>query len=114
MARTEQISVLMTTDEKRELPKRAEQAGMSRGDFVRRAVKVYKPKAKTESPELDAMLAELDASAERAHAALRGALLALDESEARIERMEAEATEKRYPLDSRSQPPPTPPKKRDG
>jgi Ribbon-helix-helix protein, copG family len=83
---TERVVVLMPPNEKAQLTAMARQAGVSIGEFVRRLVRDQASDAELQAelerrrPEVEALLDELEASSERAHAALDAALAAVEET----------------------------------
>ncbi len=85
-AATERVVVLMPPEEKAQLAEMARHAGISIGEFVRRLVREQVSDAELEAelerrrPEVEALLDELEASSERAHAALDAALAAVEET----------------------------------
>ncbi len=83
---SERITVLVTRAEKRRIAKLAKKAGVSRGEFMRRAALSYCPPVG--GAALDQMLALMNNSTSRASAAIDGALAFVAASNRRIAEME--------------------------
>lgn len=92
MAATERIPVLMTKAEKRNITTRAKKAGLSAGEYMRRAAAGFEPDIDNEA--LEAMIAEMNAATGRAEQALDTALESIDASNKRIEAMKAKAAKR--------------------
>ena len=79
-AATERVVLLMSPDEKARLAGTARQAGVSIGEFVRRLLREHAADAEFQAelaqrqPEFEALLDQLEASSDRAHAAIDAAL----------------------------------------
>ena len=86
MAATKRISVLVTTAGKRRIAKRAKAAGLSRGEFLRRAAASFRPAE--DDNVLEGMLDQVTKSTARASAAIDVALAFIEASNKRIARME--------------------------
>lgn len=71
---TERVTVLLTPTERRSLERKAEAAGVSISDLVRRSVDGFDPEAATEMQQLAALARELQKSNEQASRALDEAL----------------------------------------
>ena len=86
---TERIPVLMTPGEKAEIARRAQESGLSMGEFMRRAAAGYR--AEEDEAAFEVLIGQVLESAERANRALDVALENIEASERRIETMEAAA-----------------------
>lgn len=79
-AATERVVLLMSPDEKAWLAGTARRAGVSNGEFVRRLLREHAADAEFQAklaqrrPEFEALLDQLEASTDRAHAAIDAAL----------------------------------------
>lgn len=87
MASTERVVVLMTPDQKAAVTRRAQAAGLSVGEYVRR-------RALDDDPVVVALLGELAASTAVVNAALDATMARLDAADAQSARREAEARAK--------------------
>jgi hypothetical protein len=86
MASSERISVLLTAADKRRIAKRSRAAGISMGEFIRRAAAAYRPAI--DDNVLDAMLDRMNKSTARASASVDRTLAYIAASEKRIARLE--------------------------
>lgn len=87
MAASERVPILLPRAQKVALGKKAKAAGLTLGEFFRRAAEAYDPA--DDEAELDALLSRIEQSTREAGAALDGALERCRASERRIRRMEA-------------------------
>lgn len=94
MAATERISVLVTAAEKRRIAKRAKAAGLSMGEFFRRAADAFRPADDDEV--MERLIDQMASSTARASAALDRALAFVEASNKRIARMERVAADRRH------------------
>lgn len=83
---SERITVLVTPAEKKRIAKLAKKAGVSRGEFMRRAALSYC--MSVEEAMLDQMLERLNESTSKASAAIDDALAFVEASNHRIDEME--------------------------
>ncbi len=90
---TERIPVLVTATEKRQIAKMAKEAGVSMGEFLRRAASSYCPSE--EASMLVGMLDQMNKTTAQANAAIDGALAFVEASNQRITAMEQKAVIKR-------------------
>lgn len=81
----DRIDVLLTTDEKRRITQAARDAGVSTGEYMRRAAAAYCP---LEEAMVGAMLRQLNESTLRASAAIDDASASIEASNQRIAQME--------------------------
>lgn len=88
------IPLLVSEDEKARIAAAAAAAGVSVGEYLRRAVAAYRPDDEDEAA-LAAMIGQLDLATERAERAIDDALAFVEASNARIERMEREAAKRK-------------------
>lgn len=86
---TQRVPVLMTSAEKKRISVQARKAGVSVGEFLRRAAAAFSPEDNEES--LAGLLAEVEKSTATASAAIDAALAHVDASNQRIALMEAKA-----------------------
>ncbi len=86
---TQRVPVLMTSAEKKRISVQAQKAGVSVGEFLRRAAAAFSPEDNEES--LAGLLAEVEKSTAAASAAIDAALAHVDASNQRIALMEAKA-----------------------
>jgi hypothetical protein len=86
MAASERISVLVTPAEKRRIAKLSKAAGLSMGEFMRRAAASFRPS--DEDKALEWMLGQVAKTTARAGAAVDRALTFIEKTNARIARME--------------------------
>jgi hypothetical protein len=89
MASSERISVLLTAAEKQRIAKRSRAAGISMGEFIRRAAAAYRPA--TDDDVLNAMLDQMSKSTARASAAVDRTLAYVAASDRRIACLERKA-----------------------
>ena len=92
MAATERIPVLMTKTQKQNITSRAKRAGLSAGEYMRRAAAGFEPDA--ENAALETMIEQMNAATDRAEQALDAALESIDASNKRIAAMEAKAAKR--------------------
>ncbi|WP_297483003.1 hypothetical protein [Ferrovum sp.] len=90
---TERIPVLVTATEKGKIAKKAKEAGISMGEFLRRAASSYCPSE--EASMLVGMLDQMNKTTAQANAAIDGALAFVEASNQRITAMEQKAVIKR-------------------
>ncbi|WP_297462840.1 plasmid mobilization protein [Ferrovum sp.] len=90
---TERIPVLVTATEKGKIAKKAKEAGVSMGEFLRRAASSYCPSE--EASMLVGMLDQMNKTTAQANAAIDGALAFVEASNQRITAMEQKAVIKR-------------------
>ena len=90
MAATARIPLQVEQTEKQTIANKAKSAGMSVNDYVRTAVRSFKPDV-VKDKEIDALLAEVEQSVNRAESALDDALAFIAASEKRIAQMERKA-----------------------
>jgi len=90
---TERVPVLMTATEKRRLAREAEKAGMSLGEYLRRAAAAFSPE--DDNDALAGLLTQVERSTAAASAAIDDALAHVDASNQRIAAMEAAAARAR-------------------
>ncbi|NDU88516.1 MAG: hypothetical protein G3I08_01315 [Ferrovum sp.] len=83
---TERIPVLVTAVEKTEIAKMAKDAGISMGEFLRRAASSYRPSE--ENSMLVGLLDQMNKTTARADAAIEDALAFVEASNQRIAAME--------------------------
>lgn len=86
---TERIPVLVTASEKGQIAKMAKSAGLSMGEFLRRAAASYRPNE--EDKLLEGMIDQMNKTTAQASAAIDEALAFVDESNKRIAAMERKA-----------------------
>lgn len=86
---TERIPVLVTATEKGQIAKMAKSAGLSMGEFLRRAAASYRPNE--EDKLLEGMIDQMNKTTAQASAAIDEALAFVDESNKRIAAMERKA-----------------------
>ena len=87
MAVTARMPLQLEPAEKRNVARKAKALGMSVNDYVRTALRSFRPELVSER-EIDHILRELTASTARAERALDRALAAAAASEKRLNRME--------------------------
>lgn len=85
---TERIPVLVTKAQKARIAKKAKNANLPMGEFLRRAANAYDPTASEEA--FSQLLEEVEASTAGASQALDDALAFVQASRQRIAKMEAE------------------------
>ncbi|MHB1591992.1 MAG: plasmid mobilization protein [Sulfuricella sp.] len=86
---TERIPVLVTATEKGQIAKMAKDAGLSMGEFLRRAASAYRPSE--EDQLLAGMIDQMNKTTARASAAIDEALAFVEASNKRIAAMERKA-----------------------
>ncbi len=86
---TERIPVLVTTTEKSKIAKMAKDAGLSMGEFLRRAATSYRPSE--EDKLLEGMIDQMNKTTAQASASIDEALAFVDASNKRIAAMERKA-----------------------
>jgi hypothetical protein len=84
---TQRIPVLVTTAEKSRISKMAKDAGLSMGEFLRRAAASFSPSQ--DDAAIEGMIGQMLKTAESAQAALDDALSYMEQSNQRIAAMEA-------------------------
>jgi hypothetical protein len=84
---TARIPVLMTVKEKLQIAKKAKEAGMSMGEYLRRAAESFRPSE--DDKALVAMIDQMAKATDRADQAIEAALDFVDASNLRIAAMEA-------------------------
>jgi len=92
MAATERVPVLMTPAEKKRLVSKAKKAGLTTGEFMRRAADGYQ--AESDVRALEAMIEQMNLATESASRAVDDAISFVAESNKRIKKMEAKANRK--------------------
>ena len=91
-AATERVPVLMTPVEKKNIVSRAKKAGITTGEYMRRAAESYRPT--DDDKALEAMIDEMNKATTNAEKAIDDMLTFVAESNKRISNMEAEAKSK--------------------
>ncbi len=86
---TERVPVLMTPTEKKRLVAKAKKAGLTTGEYMRRAAAGYRPA--DDDKALEAMIDEMNKATKRAEKAIDQALAFVADSNKRIAEMEARA-----------------------
>lgn len=86
---TERVPVLMTPAEKKRIARKAEKAGVSVPEYLRRAAAAFSPEQ--DNDELAALLTQVERSTASASAAIDDALAYVDASNKRIAEMELAA-----------------------
>lgn len=86
---TQRIPVLVTAAEKGIIAKRAKDAGLSMGEFLRRAAESFSPSE--DDLILEGMIDQMNKTTAKASAAIDEALAFVDKSNKRIEKMERAA-----------------------
>lgn len=86
---TERIPVLVTTTEKGQIAKMAKDAGLSMGEFLRRAASSYRPSE--EDKVLGGMIDQMNKTTAQAGASIDAALKFVETSNKRIAAMERKA-----------------------
>lgn len=84
---TERIPVLMTTNEKARIAKMAKDAGLSMGEFLRRAAASFSPSQ--DDAALEGMIDQMAKTTKAANRALDDALAYVEKSNKRIAAMES-------------------------
>ena len=90
-AATARVPVLMTTKEKAQIAKKAKQAGISMGEYLRRAAKSFSPSENDAA--LEAMIDQMLKATKRADQAIEDTLAFVAASNQRIAKMESHRTE---------------------
>lgn len=88
---TARVPVLMTKEDKVQIARKAKKAGMSVGEYLRRAGKSFNPSEDGEA--LEAMIDQMLKATERADQAIEEALTFVEASNQRIAEMESHRTE---------------------
>lgn len=83
---TARIPVLVTTKEKTQIAKKAKNAGLSMGEYLRRAAQSFRPS--DDDKALEGMIDQMLKATERAERAIEDALMFVEESNRRIAAME--------------------------
>ena len=86
---SERVPVLMSAAEKKRISKEAQRAGVSIGEYLRRAAAAFSPDDENEA--LDGLLRQVEKSTAAANAAMERTLARVDASNRRIEIMETAA-----------------------
>jgi hypothetical protein len=86
---TKRIAVLMTPAEKKRVVSKANKAGLTTGEYMRRAAEGYRPS--DDDKALEAMINEMNKATQKAETAIDDALAFVAASNKRIEEMEAKA-----------------------
>ena len=86
---TERVVVLMTPAEKKRVVSKANKAGLTTGEYMRRAAEGYRPVE--DDKALEAMINEMNKATQNAETAIDDALAFVVASNKRIEEMEAKA-----------------------
>jgi capsule polysaccharide export protein KpsE/RkpR len=86
---TERVPVLMTAAEKKRIARQAQKAGISLGEYLRRAAATFSPEDDNEA--LAGLLTQVERSTAAASAAIDDALAHVEASNRRIAAMEAAA-----------------------
>lgn len=89
MASSERIPVLLTAAEKGRIVKMSKAAGLSMGEFLRRAAAAFQPSEDDEM--LEGMINQMNKTSAQASAAIDEALAFVEASNKRIARMERKA-----------------------
>lgn len=89
MAASERITVLLTSAEKERIAKITKAAGLSMGEFLRRAAASYRPSE--DDKVLEGMINQMNKTSAQASAAIDEALAFVESSNKRIARMERKA-----------------------
>ena len=89
MPATERVPVLMTPVEKKMVVRRAKKAGLTTGEYMRRAAEGYRPDDNNQA--LEAMIEQMNQATERAEKAIDNTLSFVAKSNKRIAAMETEA-----------------------
>ena len=84
---TERIPVLVTTSEKSRIAKMAKDAGLSMGEYLRRAAASFSPSQ--DDAAMEAMIGQMVKATKAANRALDDALAYVEQSNRRIDAMEA-------------------------
>ncbi|GHU38860.1 hypothetical protein AGMMS50256_38420 [Betaproteobacteria bacterium] len=89
---TQRIPVLVTPAEKKQIAKMAKDAGLSMGEFFRRAATAFRPS--DEEKLLEGMIEQMNKTTAQASAAIDDALAFVEASNKRIAAMEREIRQK--------------------
>lgn len=89
MAATERVPVLMTPAEKKRVVAKAKKAGLTTGEYMRRAAEGFRPD--DDDKALEAMIEQMNQATASAEKAIDEALAFVAASNRRIAGMEAEA-----------------------
>lgn len=84
---TARVPVLMTAKEKAQIVKKAKEAGLSMGEYLRRAAESFRPSE--DDKALEAMIDQMLKATKRADQAIEEALAFVEASNRRIAAMEA-------------------------
>lgn len=87
---TERLPILVTKAQKAQIAKKAKDAKLTMGEFVRRAAQAYTPGE--DNTILEGLIDQVKKTAREASGAIDSALAFVTASNARIERMEAKNT----------------------
>lgn len=90
---TERIPVLVTATEKGQIAQMAKDAGLSMGEFLRRAASSYRPSE--EDRMLEGMIDQMNKTTAQANAAIDAALAFVEASNKRIAAMERRLPDER-------------------
>lgn len=85
---TARVPVLMTAKEKAQIARKAKEAGISMGEYLRRAAESFRPSE--DDKTLEAMIDQMLKATERADQAIEEALAFVEASNRRIVAMEAQ------------------------
>jgi hypothetical protein len=88
-AATERVPVLMTPAEKRRIARQAQKAGVSLGEYLRRAAAAFSPEQDDEA--FEALLTQVERSTAATSAAIDDAIAYVEASNKRIAEMERAA-----------------------
>lgn len=86
MAATERVPVLMTPAEKKRVVSKARRAGLTTGEFMRRAAEGFTPSE--DDAALEAMIKQMNKATERAASVIDEVLSFVEASNKRIAKME--------------------------
>lgn len=86
---TQRIPVLVTPDEKLQIAQMAKSAGMSMGEYLRRAAASFRPSE--EDAAMEGMIVQILKTTTQATKAIDDALAYVEQSNRRIEQMETKA-----------------------
>lgn len=84
---TERVPVLMTPGEKKKVVSKAKKAGVAIGEYIRRAIDVYRPSE--DEKALEAMIKQMNQATKNAAKSIDETLSFVKASNKRIEEMEA-------------------------
>ena len=85
---TARVPVLMTVKEKTQIARKAKEAGISMGEYLRRAAESFRPSENDKA--LEAMIGRMLKATERADQAISDALTFVEASNQRIAKMESQ------------------------